>query len=230
MKRLAKYTSVWGENWIVGRYLLPHLQRLGRDTQGVFLDLACGESPFRQYFPGVKCYLRMDYASAVKSIRCDMRFLPLRNQSVDTVLIAQALSDVGEPAAVLAEVRRVLKTNGRLLIFESMAYPEHDLPHDYFRLLPNGLKVLAAGQGLAVSECLYLGGLGSRFASLWNSCCMGKLLTVPGLQPLAWLGVLAGNLVFGAVDRFFPHPRLASDYLAVLRPETASDLAARPAA
>ena len=48
--RFRKFKSVFGENWHVGRYLLPRLQAIGADTNGVVLDLACGESPFKGFF------------------------------------------------------------------------------------------------------------------------------------------------------------------------------------
>ena len=36
------------------------------------------------------------------------------------------------------------------------------------------------------------------------------------LRPLAYLGVACGNLLCYGLDLLAPHPRLASDYLAVL--------------
>jgi SAM-dependent methyltransferase len=217
MRRLSKFTSVFGENWVVGRYLLPELTRLGRDQRGVVLDLACGESPFRTYFPRVGSYKRVDRNPLdPEVIPGDMLAIPLTNQSVDVVLLFQAITDVPNPIEVLKEVRRVLRPGGRLLVFESLEYPEHDAPYDFYRLMPEGLRALAEDAGLKLRECTRLGGLFTRFASLWNTFLMGGLKKHAALRPLAHVGIACGNLLFYGLDRLMPHPRLASDYLAVL--------------
>ena len=217
MSRLRKFDSVFGENWVVGRYLLPALERMGRSQSGVVLDLACGESPFRKYFPEARQYLRVDRDPLdAEVIRGDMGCVPLPDLSVDAVLLCQAITDVPDPAAVLKDVRRMLRMGGKVIVFESMCYPEHDAPHDYFRLMPEGLRAIAGAAGLHVQECNRLGGLFTRIASLWNSCLMGGLMRYRVLQPVGLLGVAAGNIVCYALDRMAPHPRLASDYLAVL--------------
>lgn len=217
MKRLQKFTSVFGENWVIGRYLLPALERIGGPQSGVVLDLACGESPFRQYFREASQYLRVDRDSSdAEVIRGDMGRVPLPDGSVDVVLLSQALTDVPDPSAVLKEVRRLLRNGGSVIVFESMCYPEHDAPHDYYRLMPEGLRVVAGTAGLQAREFIRLGGLFTRFASLWNTFLMGGLMRYRALAPVASLGVAAANVVCYALDRAAPHPRLASDYLAVL--------------
>ena len=223
MTRLRKFESVFGENWVVGRYLLPALAKLGRTQTGVVLDLACGESPFRKCFPYARQYLRVDHDPLdAEVIRGDMRCVPLPDRSADAVLLCQAITDVPEPSAVLKEVRRLLRAGGSVIVFESMCYPEHDAPHDYFRLMPEGLRAVADTVGLQVRECMRLGGLFTRFASLWNTCLMGGLMRYRALRPIGLLGVAAGNVFCYALDRMAPHPRLASDYLAVLAPRDAA--------
>ncbi len=217
MKRLEKFSSIFGENWVIGKYLLPELTRLGQAQDGVLLDLACGESPFRSYFPEVETYLRVDRNPRDKEVtQGDMLAIPVDSQSVEMVLLFQAITDVPYPLEILKEVRRVLKPGGHLLVFESMAYPEHDAPYDFYRLMPEGLRVLAVDAGLHLDECIRLGGLFTRFATLWNTFVMGELKKYVVLRPLSHLGIAGANLLCYALDRLVTHPRLASDYLAVL--------------
>ena len=231
MNRLAKFTSVFGENWVVGRYLLPELKRLGSEQCGVLLDLACGESPFRTYFPKVDAYLRVDRNPIDPEVTYgDMLAIPLANHSVDVIILFQAITDVPNMVDVLKEVRRVLKPEGLLLMFESMAYPEHDAPYDFYRLMPEGLRALAADAGLNLRECRRLGGLFTRFASLWNYFVMGELKRYTVFIPLANLGVAGCNLLCYTLDRLVPHPLLASDYLAELTIDAiSSEVTASPA-
>jgi len=217
MSRLEQFTSIFGENWVVGRYLLPELKRLGQEQRGMLLDLACGESPFRSYFPKVEAYIRVDLNPLdPEVITGNMLAIPVARQSMDVVLLFQAITDVPNPVAVLKEVRRVLRPGGQLLVCESMEYPEHDAPYDFYRLMPEGLRTLAADAGLHLRECTRLGGLFTRFATLWNYFIMGSLKRYAALRPLALLGVACGNLLCYGLDLLAPHPRLASDYLAIL--------------
>lgn len=217
-KRSLLFQSIFGRNWVTGKFLHPFLEKLGEAETGIVLDLACGESPFKQYFSKCSSYWRLDlFPSDNQVIRGNLLYLPVANNSINTILLFQALSDVPYPVEVLKEIERVLVENGKVLIFESMSYPEHDLPHDYYRILPEGLVVLAKDSGLRVEACERLGGLFTRFADLWNTFLMGRIERYVVLRPLAMLGICIANIVFYSLDRVFCHSRLASDYFAVLR-------------
>ncbi|MDR3088269.1 MAG: class I SAM-dependent methyltransferase [Desulfobulbaceae bacterium] len=217
MNRLGSYHHIWGANWCTGRFLLPQLARLGREPGLVALDLACGESPFRAYFPTLKRYVRLDRFSRDKEvIIADMVNIPIRPASVDIVLLFQAISDCPDVITVLTEARRLLRPGGRLILFESMDYPEHDMPHDYYRLMPAGLRWAANKADLRLRELVYLGGLGTRCATLWNTLFMGKILSLPLIGFLGRFGIISGNIFCYCLDRIMPHPRLAANYLAVL--------------
>jgi SAM-dependent methyltransferase len=223
MTRYQTFTRPWGANWLAGKYLLPELGRIGSDTRGVVLDLACGESPFRSLFPKCSAYIRVDFApSDVEVIQGDMLAIPLPDDSVDTVLLFQAITDVPRPEEALREVRRVLRPGGRVVIYESMSYPEHDLPRDYYRLMPQGLRFLAGEAGLDCASVVYLGGLFTRFASLSNKFIFAKLDRSPGPRILGSAITAASNALFYLLDKLAPTGCTASDYLAVLTAQSSS--------
>jgi len=200
----------------MGRYLLPELRKIAQTNPGAVLDLACGESPFRDIFAGVDHYIRVDRTKADDAvIMGDMLSVPLEDGSVDMVLLFQAITDVPDPGDVLAEVRRLLRPGGRLVVFESMAYPEHDLPHDFYRLMPQGLCTLASRAGLECDAVIYLGSIFTRFASLWNTFLIGRLVNYRLTRPLGRIGIATSNLLFGGLDALLPSGYLASDYLAI---------------
>jgi len=215
MKRIETFLKITGKNWINGRYLLTVLEKWGKSETGTVMDLGCGESPFKEFFPHAEKYIRMDnYPSDEEVIQADMRKIPLSDNSADCVLVFQALSDLPEPQICLNEIRRVLKPGGRLIVYESVCYPEHDMPHDYFRIMPAGLDYLARKAGFECKETIRLGGGFNRFAMLWNTFFMGKLSMYSVLKPLSVIGVIICNMICYAADCIAPHPNLATDYIA----------------
>ena len=219
MKRLDRFRRIWGENYLIGKALFPRLAEWGaRQKERVVLDVGAGESPFRAWFSEAGRYIRVDFTPADNEVIAgEATDLPIENKSVDCVLLFQMLSDVPEPRDILKEAYRVLRPGGVVLIFETMSYPEHDLPHDYYRILPQGLAHLAEGCCFSVVTCDRLGGLFARFAQLWNVFLMARLAQVSLFAPPARLGIVLANMLCLTLDRLVPAPRLGTDYWAVLR-------------
>jgi ubiquinone/menaquinone biosynthesis C-methylase UbiE len=82
-------------------------------------------------------YLRnisSSFSTAVSSVPLgvcgDARFLPVANESVDAVLCVNVLEAIPDRRRALAEMRRVLKRGGRILVahddYESLAYAGAD--------------------------------------------------------------------------------------------------------
>ncbi|MEI6150594.1 MAG: methyltransferase domain-containing protein, partial [bacterium] len=74
------------------------------------------------------------------------------SDSYDVVLSTQVLEHVENPAAYLAECRRILKPGGQLFLTTHGMYEEHGCPHDYFRWTSEGLEKLVASSGFQVVE------------------------------------------------------------------------------
>jgi len=215
LKRIDKFNSIWKENWLTGIRLIPKLAKWGQSEKGIVLDLGCGESPFRYLFPLAKYYIRIDRnAVDEKVVIADITRIPLNDESVDAVLLFQVLGDIPEPKSFLKEVSRILKPEGRMIIFESMCYPEHDMPHDYYRLMPSGIDYLSMKVGFQCTEITRLGGLFTRFAMLWNKFIMGKIKNFPVICWLAHIGIFLANIICYSLDQVFLHPNLAENYIA----------------
>jgi len=217
VKRRLQYELITGSNWALGRALLPVLRPWAAAENGVVLDYGCGESPFRDLFSGARAYLRADLSpKGSGSIVVDGFRIPTRDESVDCILVAQVLGDVPDLRVLFGEFFRTLRSGGRVLVFETMAYPEHDLPHDYFRVMPAGLVWAARSVGFRRMEVKRLGGLFTRISQLWNPYVMGWLGGWRGTRWLGVAGTAAMNVAAVALDRALPHSSLAPDYLARL--------------
>jgi SAM-dependent methyltransferase len=214
--RLRSFVCITGANWLAGRKLTGILEALGHDELGAVLDAGCGESPFRVFFPNAHPYIRLDrVCSPLVDVTASLPRIPLRTASVNVILMTHVLADLPDPREAFVEARRVLMPGGRLLVLETTCYPQHDLPHDYYRIMPAALAHLAEQTGFRITSVEYLGGLFTRFAAL-NSYLLGRLRQYSLLRPLVAVAVACSNVAFLFADALVPRPELAESYCALI--------------
>jgi 2-polyprenyl-3-methyl-5-hydroxy-6-metoxy-1,4-benzoquinol methylase len=73
------------------------------------------------------------------SVVGDAHSAPVATESVDVVLCTQVLEHVPHPQAVVAEIHRMLRPGGHLLLTVPSIFPQHGGPGDYWRYTPDGL-------------------------------------------------------------------------------------------
>lgn len=113
---------------------------LGRfldSREGLVLNIGSGNSPRQD---GVVNVDMMDYENV--DIVCDIHDLPFQDKSIDAVMSLAVLEHVREPAVVLKEVHRVLKTGGRVFSVVPFMQPFHASPRDYQRYTLSGIEFL----------------------------------------------------------------------------------------
>ena len=75
-------------------------------------------------------------------------------ESFDAVFAISVFEHLAMPWKVVLEVNRVLKPDGLLLVATHPAWPPHELPWDFWRFSPAGLRVLLHPQtGFEVLRC-----------------------------------------------------------------------------
>lgn len=138
------------------------------------------------------------YASPMVTIVADGHQLPFASGSIDAVWIQAVLEHTLDPAAIVAEVHRVLRPEG--LVFANVAFlwPIVEQAYDYTRYTANGLRWLfrdfetlalgfSSGPGTgAVNALRYLA------QSLFRHEKFGTLITIPFLW-MRWLDRFCGN-------------------------------------
>jgi len=150
--------------WIVRRILDREVERMAAGLKGAVLDIGAGPQPYRDllYRSGVKRYVALDWVKSLHGmgmdVAADVAGLPFVGESFDGVLCTQVLEHCPDPARALAEVARVLRPGGRLLISVPFLFQVHELPWDYYRYTHEGIRHLLAGAALSLVEMRRQGG------------------------------------------------------------------------
>ncbi len=69
----------------------------------------------------------------------DIRRLPIRDASIDYVVLDTVLEHVAEPELIVAEIHRVLVPGGRVLCIAPFIFPYHGYPAHYWNFSKDGL-------------------------------------------------------------------------------------------
>lgn len=96
----------------------------------------------RPLFPGKK-YLGCDVQEGPGVDRIeDVHRLSFADRSIGTVLMLETLEHVQNPLRAMAEIFRVLRAEGVVVISSCMDFPVHEYPADYWRFTPQGFDLL----------------------------------------------------------------------------------------
>lgn len=111
----------------------------------VVLDVGAGEAPYRELYAGYD-YRTSDWAGTSHAPTTPVDYvapahdLPLAEASVDAIVCTQVLEHLAEPLDVLREFQRVLVPGGLVVITVPLTWYLHEMPHDYYRYTPFGLR------------------------------------------------------------------------------------------
>jgi SAM-dependent methyltransferase len=125
---------LWHHDYLHLRPLAADLRRVLGDARGeprsaaepwLVLDLGCGASPYRGFFPGtLDAYVRVDLDStAAPAVVARGESLPFAGATFDGILATQVLLLAVEPVAMVAEIRRVIRPGGRVWVTCHGAWP-----------------------------------------------------------------------------------------------------------
>jgi SAM-dependent methyltransferase len=169
------------------------------------LDAGAGEGAYKSHFANHR-YTGLDLAIGDQQwdysqldVLGDLARLPFPDATFDAALNIVTLEHVPDPRAVLAELARVLRPDGRLLLIVPHEWEVHQHPHDFFRYTRFGVESLAAAAELHIVSLEPAGGyfrlLARRLLSgaqyfplplnlLWLLAVAPAALLLPLLEPL----------------------------------------------
>jgi SAM-dependent methyltransferase len=187
---------------------------------GRLLDVGCGLKPYRSLF-NVTEYVGLDIDSegarkrGIADVFYDGATFPFEANSYDAVLCNQVLEHVFNPDEFLAEIRRVLRPGGKLLLTVPFVWDEHEHPWDYARYSSFGLKALLEKQGFRVVSHQKLRADVSVLFQLANAYLFkitlgwpraaNVFLTATVMAPLTLLGLLGARLLPDNPDLYLDH-------------------------
>ncbi|MGK4007180.1 class I SAM-dependent methyltransferase [Sorangium sp. So ce1036] len=220
--RAARAAADWVDLQLT--HVVDSLARLAPRARGRLLDVGCGDKPYERLFrPHVREYLGVEHqatfdaTAAVSRGKADVLYdgerLPFPDASFDTVLSVQVLEHTPEPGALVAEMARVLRPDGLLILSAPFSFRLHEEPHDYFRFSPHGLRALCGRAGLVVEEIHPHGSLWSLLGHKVNSYLALNVARLGGIAQS--MGKLGHEAATGGGARAWTLPLVAPAMLAV---------------
>jgi SAM-dependent methyltransferase len=137
--------------------LFQNLKEMASPINGKTLDVGCGQKPYRELFESTE-YIGLELDSPENRINkkadyfYDGLLFPFKDEEFDSIITNQVLEHVFNPTEFLAEVNRVLKQQGTLLLTVPFVWDEHEQPFDYARYSSFGISDLLKKSGFEILE------------------------------------------------------------------------------
>ena len=158
------WTRFGSYKWLITRRLAAAIAKTSLYARGRLLDVGCGnDRRFACYFD-VEKYTGLEYPTTLGSDDSPVDVfgtalaLPFADGAFDTVVSFETLEHVTDSRTMIAELRRVVKPNGSVIISVPFLWGEHCQPYDYFRFTAFGLRELLESAGLHVVHQERVGG------------------------------------------------------------------------
>lgn len=145
--------------YIIRRGLLLAIRAIAPELKGKILDFGCGSKPYESLFVNADSYVGCDiqvsghaHGDSRVDVFYDGRHLPFDDQAFDAVVSFETFEHVFNLPVVLAEINRVTRLDGQLLISMPFAWGEHEQPFDFARYTSFGISSVLQDAGYEVQR------------------------------------------------------------------------------
>ena len=132
---------------------------------GDLLDLGCGKVPlyvaYKNYIADCTCvdWENTLHANQYIDYTCDLNNkLPFDDDSFDTIILSDVLEHIPEPGNLYAEMYRVLRNKGKLIMNVPFFYWIHESPYDFHRYTSFELERITKTAGFNLLHLEAIGG------------------------------------------------------------------------
>lgn len=156
------------------KFLWNAIASIAPMVHGRLLDVGCGNKPYQILFTHVSSYvgLELDTPNNRQTKPAEIFYdgieFPLSDASFDTILCNQVLEHVFSQKDFVAELLRVLRPGGTLILTVPFLWPEHEQPNDCLRYTSFGLRNLLEQRGFCVERQEKLTRSGGAICALWS--------------------------------------------------------------
>lgn len=148
--------SITHSNYLIRNRLLKAISRFAPKLKGKMLDFGCGQKPYYSLF-SVDEYIGIDFenpghphANEAIDVFYDGKNIPFADHTFDSIFSSEVFEHVFNLPEIIAELHRVLKPGGQLLISCPFAFCEHEQPNDYARYTSFAMKHMLQQKGFEI--------------------------------------------------------------------------------
>jgi SAM-dependent methyltransferase len=184
--------------------LLRNIRLLGSAVTGRTLDVGCGTKPYERFFRSTE-YIGLEIETTINRERkkadvfYDGGAFPFGNGEFDSLVTNQVFEHVFNPPEFLAEVNRVLKPGGTLLLTVPFVWDEHEQPHDFARYSSFGIRHVLEQHGFEIVSLIKSVNDVRVFAQLMNGYLYKKTVWNTFLRQATTVTVMAAITILGIV-------------------------------
>lgn len=214
-------------NWLAKKNVNTKVREALGGFSGIVIDLGCGTRPFEADIRRhAKDYVGLDWEYTLHGTHADIladlnKPLPVADAVADHVVTFEVIEHVAEPAAMLREAARILRSGGTLTLSTPFQWWIHEEPWDYQRLTRYGLDYQLRKAGFADIVIRPTSGFWSMWLLKLNYQLL-RLIRGPRplrcviralLVPIWW----TNQTIAPWLDRMWPEERETTGYFATAR-------------
>ena len=211
--------ALYKPSYLIRYILFRAVSGYASTCSSVILDFGCGRQPYKPLFSHCAQYIPVDFSDTKfkfyangNVLPFDGSKIPLPDASIDHILCTEVLEHVFTPETILAELYRVLRPGGDILLTTPFVWEEHDTPYDYARYTRFGLRHLAAQANFSVAtesrEGHYIQAL-TQLACTYAAGNLipanrvfGRIMEVLLIAPLNLMGIAGSFLLPKSMDLY----------------------------
>lgn len=161
--RNEQFTPTWlslfvNSNYLIRRGIYEGIKTNAPVMSGVMLDFGCGTKPYKKLF-NVEKYVGIDIKNdahdndlSFVDVFYDGRHIPFEDGYFDSIYSSEVITHISDVEPVMAEIARVLKPGGKMLLTVPFVWHENEQPNDAVRYTSFGIINLLERHGLKVLQ------------------------------------------------------------------------------